>query len=149
MRNDLRKINISDFKSRISQNGYAEINALEYNEKWVGASVFIIFENDLLLLLQRYPDLKKYEKGQFLKLIEFEKIADAHNAFVRNEWKYEKTNKRHGDALGYRDSETELFQKDLYMNLVEDELLGIFMREKLKKAMESLNPTQYRRVYYY
>ena len=68
---------------------------------------------------------------------------------MRNEWKYEKTNKRHGDALGYRDSETELFQKDLDMNLVEDELLGIFMREKLKKAMESLNPTQYRRVYYY
>lgn len=149
MRNDLRKINISDFKSQISQNGYAEINALEYNENWVGASVFIIFENDLLLLLQRYPDLKKYEKGQFLKLIEFEKIAEAHNAFVRNEWKYEKTNKRHGDALGYRDSETELFQKDLDMNLVEDELLGIFMREKLKKTMESLNPTQYRRVYYY
>lgn len=28
MRNDLRKINISDFKSQISQNGYAEINAL-------------------------------------------------------------------------------------------------------------------------
>lgn len=37
MRNDLRKINISDFKSQISQNGYAEINALEYNENWVGA----------------------------------------------------------------------------------------------------------------
>lgn len=68
---------------------------------------------------QRYPDLKKYEKGQFLKLIEFEKIAEAHNAFVRNEWKYEKTNKRHGDDLGYRDSETELFQKDLDMNPVE------------------------------
>lgn len=149
MRNDLRKINISDFKNWVSQNGYAEFNALEYNEKWVGSPAFIIFENDLTLLLQRYPDLKKYEKGQFLKLIEFEKIAEAHNTFVRNEWKYEKTNKRHGDALGYRDSETELFQKDLDMNPVEDELLGIFMREKLKNAMELLNQTQYRRVYCY
>lgn len=149
MRNDLRKINISDFKNWVSQNGYAELNALEYNEKWVGPPVFIIFESDLPLLLQMYPDLKKYEKGQFLKLIEFEKFAEAHNAFVRNEWKYEKTNKRHGDALGYRDSETELFQRDLDMNPVEDELLGIFMREKLKNAMESLNQTQYRRVYCY
>ena len=68
---------------------------------------------------------------------------------MRNEWKYEKTNKRHGDSLGYRDSETELFQKDLDMNPVENELLGIFMREKLKKAMESLNQTQYHRVYCY
>lgn len=51
--------------------------------------------------------------------------------------------------LGYRDSETELFQKDLDMNPVEDELLGIFMRERLKNAMESLNQTQYRRVYCY
>lgn len=149
MKNDLRKINISDFKNRMSQNGYAEFNALEYNENWVGSPVFIIFGGDLSLLLQRYPNLKKYEKRQFLKLIEFEKIAETHNVFVRNEWKYEKTNKRHGDALGYHDSETELFQKDLDMNPVEDELLGIFMRKKLKKAMESLNPTQYRRVYCY
>ncbi len=149
MRNDLRKINISDFKNWVSQNGYAEFNALKYNKNWVGSPDFIIFENDLLLLLQRYPDLKKYEKGQFLKLIEFEKIAEAHNVFVRNEWKYEKTNKRHGDALGYRDSETEQFQKDPDMNPVEDELLGIFMRKKLKKAMESLNQIQYRRVYCY
>lgn len=149
MGNDLRKINISDFKNWVSQNGYAEFNALEYNEMWVGSPVLIVFKNDLSLLLQRYPDLKKYEKGQFLKLIEFEKIAEAHNVFVRNEWKYEKTNKRHGDALGYRDSETELFQKDPDMNPVEDELLGIFMRKKLKKAMESLNQTQYRRVYCY
>lgn len=149
MRNDLRKINISDFKNWVSQNGYAEFNALEYNEKWVGSPAFIIFENDLTLLVQKYPDLKKYEKGQYLKLIEFEKIAEAHNAFVRNEWKYEKTNKRHGDALCYRDNETEQFQKDLDINPVEDELLGIFMRKKLKKAMESLNQTQYRRVYCY
>lgn len=149
MRNDLRKINVSDYENWMSQNGYAEFNAMEYNEKWVGSPVFIIFDDNLSLLLQRYPNLKKYEKGQFLKFIEFEKIAEVHNAFVRNEWKYEKSNKRHGDALGYRDSETELFQKDLDMNPVEDELLGIFMCEKLKKAMESLNQTQYRRIYSY
>lgn len=149
MRNDLRKINISDLKNRISQNGYAKFNALEYNEKWVGSPVFIIFEDNLSLLLKRYPELKKYGKGQFLRLSELEKIAEVHNAFVRNEWKYEKVNKRHGDALGYCDGETELFQKDLDMNPVEDELLGIFLRKKLKKAMESLSQTQYRRIYSY
>lgn len=42
MRNDLRKINISDFKSRISQESYAKFNALEYNKNWVG-SLFLLF----------------------------------------------------------------------------------------------------------